>query len=92
MQSLNDVKSVFRGKGCNYCKNTGYKGRIAIHEVLVSNRSVRRMIVDGASVDAITDYARKELGMTTLKESALELVRQGVTTIDELLKVAYSVD
>lgn len=88
----NDVKSVFRGKGCNYCKNTGYKGRIAIHEVLVSNRSVRRMIVDGASVDAITDYARKELGMTTLKESALELVRQGVTTIDELLKVAYSVD
>ena len=86
------VGKVYKGAGCNYCKGTGYKGRIAIHETLPVTRELRRMIVAHDSVDAMTDYAKKELGMKDLRESALELVRAGVTTVEELLKVSYSID
>ncbi|MEG0913003.1 MAG: ATPase, T2SS/T4P/T4SS family [Oscillospiraceae bacterium] len=87
-----NVTKLYHGKGCNFCKNTGYKGRIAIHEVLFTNKDIRKMITEGASVDEITSYARKYQAMKNLRESAVELVANGVTTIEELLKVAYTVD
>ena len=87
-----DVPKLYRGAGCNYCKNTGYKGRIAIHEVLMATREVRRMITDNASMDEIADYAHRVQGMKDLAQSARELVLSGVTTLDELIKVTYSVD
>ncbi|MEG1558406.1 MAG: GspE/PulE family protein [Oscillospiraceae bacterium] len=87
-----DIKKAFRGKGCNYCKNTGYKGRIAIHEVLIGNRDIRRMITNGESTDTIADYAKEKQGMRTLRESVLDLVRAGTTSVEELIKVTYSVE
>jgi type IV pilus assembly protein PilB len=78
-----------RAKGCGKCNNTGYRGRIAVHEVLPMTRALREMIVAGATTEEIKDYGVQELGMKTLKESALELVEQGVTTMEELVKVAY---
>jgi type IV pilus assembly protein PilB len=80
---------VMRAKGCGKCNNTGYRGRIAVHEVLPMTRALREMIVAGATTEEIKDYGVQELGMKTLKESALELVEQGVTTMEELVKVAY---
>ena len=75
--------------GCAQCNNTGYKGRISIHEILPIDKPIREMISNGSTAEAIKEYGRKELGMLTLKESALELVEEGLTTVDELVKVAY---
>lgn len=84
-----DINYVNRAIGCNRCNNTGYHGRIAIHEILSIDSAVRRMIIQGASVEEIAEYALKEQDMHTLKEQAVELVRQGITTTEELLKIAY---
>lgn len=80
---------VMRAHGCSQCNHTGYRGRIAIHEILPVTRQVREMITGGAVTEQIKDYAVQELGMKTLKTSAIELVEQGVTTMEELIKVAY---
>jgi type IV pilus assembly protein PilB len=80
---------VKHAKGCRQCNNTGFKGRISIHEILSVDKRVRAMITEGASVEEIKEYAIREQGMKTLKKSALELVEEGVTTVDELLRVSY---
>lgn len=82
------VRSVRRGSGCPHCSGTGYRGRIAIHEVIAIDRPLRRMISRGAETEEIEDYARREQGMKTLREQALELVRRGVTTPEEFLRIA----
>lgn len=78
-----------KGKGCPRCNNTGYHGRTAIHEILVIDQQVRKMITEGSPVDDIKQYAVEHLGMKSLKESGIELVERGETTIEELVKVAY---
>ena len=83
------IERVKHAVGCSQCNNTGYKGRISIHEILPIDKPIRAMISEDKTAEDIKDYARKELGMLTLKESALELVEEGLTTIDELVKVAY---
>ena len=85
----NDVKMVTRGKGCVHCNNTGYRGRIAVHEILAINSDIRRMIMNHESVEVITKYAREVQHMRTLKESGLILVKEGVTTPEELVKISY---
>ena len=83
------LPKVMHAKGCRQCSNTGYKGRISIHEILPITKEVRSMISSGATVEEIKQYGITHLGMDTLKASALELVEQGVTTVQELVKVAY---
>lgn len=80
---------VMHAKGCRQCNNTGYKGRVSIHEILMVDKKVREMITNGASVEEIKEYAIKEQGMSTLKQSALALVEEGTTTVNELLRVSY---
>ncbi|MBS1317363.1 MAG: Flp pilus assembly complex ATPase component TadA [Lachnospiraceae bacterium] len=84
-----DVKTVRKGMGCSHCNNTGYKGRIAVHEILAIDNTIRRMVVNHDSVEAITAYAREHQHMRTLKESGLILVKEGVTTPEELMKISY---
>ncbi|NLL63190.1 MAG: Flp pilus assembly complex ATPase component TadA [Ruminococcaceae bacterium] len=86
------VDKVVRGKGCHRCNNTGYKGRIAIHEIVVIDKKLRRMIADRETMDDITIYAHDEQGMRTLKESALELVKDKVTSVEELLKICQTAE
>lgn len=83
------MAQVMHPKGCRHCNNTGYKGRISIHEILPITKEVRHMITEGASVDEIKDYAIQEMGMETLKQAALKLVEDGTTSVQELVKVAY---
>ena len=83
---------VVRGKGCHMCNNTGYKGRIAIHEIVVVDKKMRRMIADKGPMDDITAYAVNVQGMTTLKNSALQLVEEGVTTVEEMLKICQTAE
>ena len=81
---------LYRGKGCSYCSETGYRGRTAIHEILILDRKIRNMVNKSSGTDEIKDYALAS-GMTTLKDNALELVVSGTTTVDEYTKVAYSI-
>ena len=84
-----DVRVVTRGTGCTKCNNTGYKGRIAVHEILAINNDIRRMIINHTTIEEINRYAREVQHMRTLKESGLILVKEGKTTPEELLKISY---
>lgn len=84
-----DVKRIRRGMGCSHCNNTGYKGRIAVHEILSMDHTVRKMVVEHQSIEKIKRYAIEQQGMRTLKESGLQLVKEGVTTPEELMKISY---
>lgn len=85
------VDKVMRGRGCPVCNNTGYKGRISIHEIIVIDKQIRHMIATDAPREEISDYAVKVQGMRLLRDSAADLVEQGITTCSEMLKVAYSI-
>ena len=78
---------LYRGKGCSFCKNTGYYGRTSIYEIIVLDEEIRSLIISKASSNVIKDAAIKK-GMKTLKDSGLEKVMQGITTIEEVLRVA----
>ena len=84
-----DIKKIRRGMGCAQCSHTGYRGRIAIHEILAIDSTLRRMISNHAAMDEIVEYARKHQGMRTLKENGIRLVREGISTPEELMKIAY---
>lgn len=84
----NDSKiKLYRGKGCSFCKNTGYYGRISIYELIVLDDEIKSLIVTKASSNVINELALKN-GMKTLKDSGMEKVLQGITTIEEVLRVA----
>jgi type IV pilus assembly protein PilB len=78
---------LYRGKGCSFCKNTGYYGRISIYELIVLDEEIKSLIVTKASSNVINTLALKN-GMKTLKDSGMEKVLQGITTIEEVLRVA----
>jgi type IV pilus assembly protein PilB len=75
----------YYGRGCPRCNNTGYKGRTGIHELIDVNDDIRDLITVEASVDELRNMARTH-GMTTLRESGLRLIFDGVTTIDEVVR------
>ncbi len=83
-----DVKKIQRGRGCAQCNNTGYRGRIAVHEIIAIDAPLRRMISDHASMEEITAYAREHQHMYTLRENGLKLVKKGISTPEEWLKIS----
>ena len=86
--SNNDGKiKLYRGTGCSFCKNTGYYGRTSIYELIVLDEEIRALIISKSSSNVIKDVAIKK-GMKTLKDSGLEKAMQGITTIEEVLRVA----
>ena len=78
--------SSFHGRGCNDCSGTGYRGRLAIYEVMVMHEAIKELILKGASAMELKREAVK-LGMSTLRMSALQKVRKSVTTIEETIRV-----
>lgn len=76
----------FKGKGCNVCKNSGYRGRIAIFELMSLDDKIKDLILARSSSQAIK-RAAQDNGMRTLREDGLRKVMQGITTIDEVLRV-----
>lgn len=86
------IPMISRGKGCKACNNTGYKGRISIHEMVYIDKKLKRMIARSADSQEMLDYARESQGMRSLLDSAIELVEKGVTTPEEVMKIAYYSD
>lgn len=82
---------IYKGKGCPNCNNTGYKGRIGVHEILALSKEMKNLVTKNAGLEQLRNEA-KNCGMISLNESCRILVLQGVTTIEELLRVAYSID
>jgi type IV pilus assembly protein PilB len=76
---------VYKGRGCNVCNNTGYKGRVGLYEVMEINDELRELILCGAST---LELRRKaiDLGMTTLRGSGLQKLRDGVTSVEEVVR------
>jgi type IV pilus assembly protein PilB len=81
--------STFQGKGCAECNQTGYKGRLAIYEVMVMNDDLKEAIIRGMSGIDLKREAVKS-GMSTLRMSAIKKVREGKTTVEETVRVTDS--
>lgn len=82
-----ETNTLYRGKGCGVCKGTGYKGRSAIFEFIAVGKAMRELILQKPSVDQIWQLAKSE-GSKTLFEDGIEKVKAGVTTLEEVLRVA----
>lgn len=81
---------IFKGKGCDKCRQTGYWGRMCVTEVLDVDDRVREMLILGNSSDEIKEYARKEKGMLTLWDDAMDKCTRGLTTLEEVLRITSS--
>ncbi|MBC8531063.1 GspE/PulE family protein [Gehongia tenuis] len=81
-----------RGPGCHLCSYTGYKGRMAVHEVVVIDKTIRRMITEDAPMDDIVAYVSQNQSFTSLRDSAREAALKGITSMEEYYKVAYYAD
>jgi len=75
----------YYGRGCDKCNNTGYKGRQGIFELIVMNDKLREMVVSEASLDEFREACRK-YGMQTLRESGMQAIHAGQTSIEEVIR------
>ncbi len=78
-------KQFYYGKGCDYCNNTGYRGRMGIYEIMVLDDNMREAIMNRASTNVLRDMALKK-GMETMREAGLMAIYEGMTTIEEVVK------
>ncbi|WP_276695541.1 GspE/PulE family protein [Ruminococcus champanellensis] len=90
LMKLDHSVPIYESRGCPECNNTGYKGRTAIHEIIHCSAGISTLIADNASKEELEICAKKN-GTKLLRENVSELVQQGVTSIDELVRVTYAV-
>ncbi len=79
----------FQGTGCNFCTHTGYKDRIGIYELLIMTPELRRLVVGWATQEELRNMAVKQ-GMRTLRQEAVNLVNQDITSISEVIRSVYT--
>ncbi|WP_283408554.1 type II secretion system ATPase GspE [Anoxynatronum buryatiense] len=89
--NLDNGAVIYRGKGCNACNQTGYRGRTGIHEILPMYDRIKTMIDERKPIESIRQQAIQS-GMITLRQSCRQLVLNGTTTVDELVKMTYSLE
>ena len=80
--------TCYKGRGCSACNNSGYKGRIALYEVMTLKDELKDMILEGASADELKKTALR-LGMKTLRMSGLAKIKSGITTIEEVVRATF---
>ncbi|MCL2249375.1 MAG: Flp pilus assembly complex ATPase component TadA [Oscillospiraceae bacterium] len=86
-----DIDILARGQGCHNCNNTGYRGRVAVHEILTVDARIRSLMTSGTGIEDINAYVQENNLMKSLRTSLLALVKNRKTTIEELLKLTYFV-
>lgn len=79
--------NFYKAKGCRYCNNTGFYGRIAILETIMIDDTMREMIMEKKSIDEIKNYAINKCGMKNLRDDAFLKVKEEITTLDEALRI-----
>lgn len=82
-----DASEFFKNKGCKRCRNTGFSGRIGVHEILTVDDPLREIISSNPTVAAVKDYAQNS-GMIPLRYDALRKAQEGLTTVEEAIKVS----
>jgi type IV pilus assembly protein PilB len=82
-----EMEQFYRGVGCRKCRNTGYSGRLGIHELLIVNDELRDAIAAGASIGELRRIADRG-GMISLRHDGFRKVREGITTIEEILHIS----
>lgn len=87
----NEPLKLYKACGCEACGNTGYYGRIGVYEIMPISRKIKKLIASGANADDITAQAVTE-GMNTLRMSASNYVKQGLTSFSEMMKITYETD
>ena len=80
-----------KGKGCDYCRNTGYKGRVGLYEILVIDDVVRDLILNRETPHVIAKKAKETQNFKTLVEDGVDKVEKGLTSVEEVLSVATAV-
>lgn len=90
LMGISEHITVYDHMGCPKCNNTGYTGRTAIHEILLCTPEMSSLVANGGKVDAISKLAREQ-GTKLLRDNVSELVQEGRTTMDELVRVTYAV-
>ena len=90
LMGIDHSMMIYDAGGCPKCKNTGYNGRTAIHEILLATSRMQVLITSGAKADEIAELAKEE-GTLLLRDNVSKLVQQGITSIDELVRVTYAV-
>ena len=88
MPEFENLKEVYQGKGCAECNGSGYRGRLCIYEIIVVDDAIREAILQRKGAADIRTIAR-EHGMTTMVEDGFRKVREGITTIEEVLRVIH---
>jgi len=81
--------TFYRGRGCDYCRGNGYKGRLGVYELMLINDRVRDLVLQKSSSHVIREAAI-ESGMKTLKDDAIAKILLGQTTLEECLRVIYA--
>ena len=81
--------TLFKGKGCDHCKGTGYKGRTGIHELMVMTDEIRDEVLKRGPAHLVRNLAVQS-GMKTLQMDAVSKILMGVTSVDEVLRVIYA--
>jgi type IV pilus assembly protein PilB len=88
-EEVNDFV-LYHGKGCEHCNHSGYKGRIGLYEVLPLKEEIKSLILKGAPYSELKKAA-SALGMKTIKESGIKKLKNGITTLEEVLKVSIKI-
>ena len=84
-------RTFMRGRGCDNCNGSGYKGRMALFEIMGMDDSMRELVMKEASTATLRDFARRR-GMRSLRESGLMAIYEGQTTIDEVVRETIAED
>lgn len=87
MEGQDNIR-LFKGKGCEKCSGTGYKGRTGVFEIMEISKEHREIIMSDRNIDILKDFCVKN-GLKTLKDSCRKLVLDGITTINEYIRIAY---
>ena len=83
---IDEPISVFRAQGCQFCGHTGYRGRVAVHEIMYMSERLRSAVTQGRPLDELREIAKEE-GMVNLWDSCKKLVFKGITDIAELMSL-----
>ncbi|KAF5089435.1 Type II/IV secretion system protein [anaerobic digester metagenome] len=86
------LTTLYRGRGCHICNNTGYKGRTAIHEILAIDKTIRNLISRREPIEDIYNYVEQTGKLIPLRKSVANLTIQGITSMEEFLKLSYYVE
>ncbi len=79
---------LYKGEGCNYCGGTGYYGHIAIHEIMAVTKEIKAMINQGVTTAELRNQAHSQ-GMRDLSEEVIETAKNGITTMEQAMKIAF---